>query len=115
MRATILLILAVLCLPIPACTKSKRDQCASILGMVKAEMQATKEIARREVDTQLLMDTAEKLRAMEIRDARLESAIDSYLTALGQLTDLKENDPDLTALLTYLDAARRRIADECNR
>jgi hypothetical protein len=109
MRAAILPLLAVLCLLIPSCTKSKRDQCASILGMVRTEMRAEK------VDKKLLADTANQLRAMEIRDARLKSAIDGYLGALGQLSDMKEGDPDLAATLTYLDAARRRIADECNR
>jgi hypothetical protein len=118
---TIVTILAVVCLLLPAC-KSKRDQCASIIGLLRTEARATDNMAKKKADAksaqeyaELLVETAAELRGMDIQDQRLKFAIASYNGALGALTDPKTSPADRTAILTYLESSRRRVADNCNR
>jgi hypothetical protein len=105
------LILLVFGLLLPSC-KSKRDQCALATDAVvkkKADAQSSEEHAK------LIEETISELRGMQFKEKKLESALKSYIGALGALKDPGTGKADLAATLTYLESSRRRVADECNR
>jgi hypothetical protein len=117
-----IIILPVLGLLLPACSKSKRDQCMCIIRLMKTEALATDAMIKKKPGAlsdrdhaRLLEKTAAKLRDMDVSDPELESAIKSYIGALGALDDLETAPADLAATLTSLESSRRRVADECNR
>jgi hypothetical protein len=116
-----ILIFLVLCLLLPSC-KSRRDQCASIIDLLRTEARATDAVVKKKAGApstaehaKLIGETVAELRGMKLKDQKLESTIKSYIGALGALTDPKTTPADLAATLTYLESSRRRVADECNR
>jgi hypothetical protein len=116
-----ILIFFVLCLLLPSC-KSKRDKCASVIGLMRTEARATDAMVKGKAGdrpaaqhAKLLEETAKELRGLDFKDQKLTSAIQSYIGALGALGELKPGAEDLAATLTYLESSRRRVADECNR
>ena len=116
-----ILIFFVLCLLLPSC-KSKRDKCASVIGLMRTEARATDAMVKNKADAtsaaehaKLLSETSKELRGMEFKDQKLTSAIQSYIGALGALGEMKPGAKDLAPTLTYLESSRRRVADECNR
>jgi hypothetical protein len=115
------LILLVFGLLLPSC-KSKRDQCVTIIRLMKAEALATDAVVKKKADAQsseehakLIEETISELRGMQFKEKKLESALKSYIGALGALKDPGTGKADLAATLTYLESSRRRVADECNR
>ncbi len=123
MKRTIqLLLLSCLCLSAAACSRSKRDQCVTLIRLMKAEALATGDMAEKKPDAlsaeehaRFIETTIAKLRGMDFKEKQLNSALKSYIAALGALKDLDDAPADLAATLTYLESSRRRVADECNR
>ena len=116
-----LLTLLVLGLLLPAC-KSKRDKCVDVVRLMKAEAVATDLVVKKKPDAlsaeehaKLIEETIAKLRGMQFKEKKLDSALKSYIGALGALKDPKTSKSDLAATLTYIESSRRRVADECNR
>jgi hypothetical protein len=116
-----ILILLIFGLLLPAC-KSKRDKCVDTVRLMKAEAMATDALVKKKPDApsaaehaKLIEATISELRAMQFKAKKLDSALKSYIGALGALTDKKTAPDDLSATLTYLESSRRRVADECNR
>jgi hypothetical protein len=118
----VIITLSVLSLLLPSCSKSKRDQCVTVIRLMKAEALATDALVKKKPDAlskaehaKLIEATISKLRDMDFKEKQLESALKSYIGALGAFKDPKTAPADLVATLTYLESSRRRIADECNR
>jgi len=116
-----IIFLFVFCLLIPSC-QSMRDTSVSVIRLMKTEALATDAVVKQKADalsaaehTKLIEETSSELRGMEFKEKKLNSAIKSYLGALGALTDPKTSPADHAAILTYLESSRRRVADECNR
>jgi hypothetical protein len=120
MKPTILVLL-IFGLLLPSC-KSKRDKCVDTIRLMKAEAEATDLVVKKKPDAlsaqehaKLLDETIAKLRGMQFKAKKLDSALKSYIGALGALKDPKTSKDDLAATLTYIESSRRRVADECNR
>jgi len=116
-----ILVLLVLGLLLPAC-KSKRDKCVDVVRLMKAEALATDAVVKEKPDAlskdehaKLIDATIAELRGMQFKDKKLESALKSYIGALGAFKDPETAPADLAATLTYMESSRRRVADECNR
>lgn len=116
-----LFILLSLSLLLPSC-KSKRDKCVSVVRLMKAEAMATDAVVKKKPDAlppteyaQLIDTTIAEMRGMQFKAKKLDSALKSYIGALGALKDPKTTKDDLAATLTYIESSRRRVADECNR
>lgn len=117
----VILILLVLGLLLPSC-KSKRDKCVDVIRLMKAEAQATELVVKKKPDAlspeehaKLIEETIAKMRGMQFKEQKLDSALKSYIGALGALKDPRTGKDDLAATLTYMESSRRRVADECNR
>ena len=116
-----ILVLMLLGLVLPAC-KSKRDKCVDVVRLMKAEALATDALVKKQPDAltpaehaKLIEATITELRGMNFKDQKLESALKSYIGALGAFKDPETAPADLSATLTYMESSRRRVADECNR
>jgi hypothetical protein len=116
-----ILILLIFGLLLPAC-RSKRDKCVDVVRLMKAEALATDAVVKKKPDAlsaeehaKLIEATITKLRGMQFKDKKLDSALKSYISALGAFKDPKTAPGDLAATLTYMESSRRRVADECNR
>lgn len=114
-------VLLILGLLLPAC-KSKRDKCVDVVRLMKAEAQATDLVVKKKPDAlsseehaKLIEATISELRGMQFKEKKLDSALKSYIGALGALKDPQTGKDDLAATLTYIESSRRRVADECNR
>jgi hypothetical protein len=116
-----ILFLLVFGLLLPSC-KSKRDKCVDTVRLMKAEALATDSLVKKKPGalsaaehTKLIDSTIAELRGMQFKEKKLDSAIKSYIAALGAIKESKGAPEDLAATLTYLESSRRRVADECNR
>jgi hypothetical protein len=114
-------ILLIFGLLLPSC-KSKRDKCVDVVRLMKAEALATDAVVKKKPDAlsaeehaKLIEATIAKLRGMQFKDKKLDSALKSYIGALGAFKDPKTAPGDLASTLTYMESSRRRVADECNR
>jgi len=113
--------LLILGLLLPSC-KSKRDKCVDVVRLMKAEALATDALVKKKPGAltkaehaKLIEATITKLRGMQFKDQKLDSALKSYIGALGAFKDPKAGPGDLAVTLTYMESSRRRVADECNR
>jgi hypothetical protein len=120
-KALQLLLLLSLCITVASC-KSKRDKCVDVIRLMKAEALATDAVVKKKPDAlsdtehaKLIEATISELRGMKFKEKKLDSALKSYIGALGALKDPKTSKADLSATLTYAESSRRRVADECNR
>lgn len=116
-----ILAMLILGLLLPAC-KSKRDKCVDVIRLMKTEALATDALVKKKPDAltkaehaKLIDANITELRGMNFKDQKLESALKSYIGALGAFKDPETVPGDLAATLTYLESSRRRVADECNR
>jgi hypothetical protein len=128
-----------------ACTNSKQDQCVAIRKAIKAEMIATKEVAAKLRDPQaltaqagFLKTTITELQKVQIEDAALKQAVQTYINAVTKLAEGYHEAAEGLKLLakgeyqaagdkmpgpgsglviygTIVDSTRIRIADECNK
>lgn len=126
------------------CTNTKENRCATLRKAIRAEMEATREMASRMRDPEALAahaafldSTIGELRGLAIEDAALKKAVATYLNALGKLAGGHRKAADglkllhkgdykragdqmagagsgLVMIATIVDSLRIRIADACN-
>jgi len=116
-----ILVMISLSLLIPSC-KSKRDKCVDVVRLMKAEALATDALVKKKPGAlskaehaKLIDTTIAELRGMQFKDQKLDSALKSYIGALGAFKDPDAAPDDLATTLVYMESSRRRVADECNR